>query len=240
VTTTKPSAAEVGEHPSWLPPAERSKRCAWLLGRLERGLWRPSEATIWREDREAAKRAGVFEWEWRNVLMRAWCERTAALPDCPYPVVLLPHCPNQPLIRCDDRWKGRQIEGLCVCPEPDPDAWGNSWHRTHWVSHEGTVLYCHCGPREEPAPGSGFAWINGDGYVCESCARLLVTTHHAWGWDGREVTGAGHVGEGPSWSHPLKCDCRCCYCGGLAKERRGWRLNGHPALALPVAADAVA
>lgn len=228
VPALKPPAADVGEHPSRQAPPQRSERCTWLLDRLERGAWRPADSLVWGEDRAAAKHLGIFEWEWRNVLLRTWCEQQAARPDCPYPVVRLPHCPNQPLIRRDDRWKGRQIEGLCVCPEPDADAWPRYWHRTHWVSHEGTVLYCQCGPREEPGPGSGIAWINDDGYVCEDCAPRLVTGRYTW--DHRKVTEAGHPGDGWSWSHRLKQDCRCCYCGGLAKERCGWRLRGHPPL----------
>ena len=191
---------------------------------------------MWREDRDAAKRFRVHPWEWRNLIAPAWAERAAAEPNCRWPVFRLPHCPDQILLPASERdymsgdgWR-KVIQAFCCCPEPDAETWHSFWHRGHWVSHEGTELYCQCGPRDDP-PGSGNRWVNGDGYVCEDCAPRLITTPYQYGWRPNPQPGTGHVGEGPSWSHPLKCDCRCCYCGGTARERRGWRLSGHPAKA---------
>ncbi len=223
--------------PAWEEPPGRSRPCQRLLSRLQNGAWSPRAATMWREDREAAKSFKVHPWEWRNLICPAWAEQAAAEPGCRWPVIRLPHCPNQILLPTGERdyssgngWR-KVIQAFCCCVEPEPDAWSTYWHRGHWVSFEGTPLYCQCGPRDDP-PGSGNRWINDDGYVCESCARLLITTRWTYGHR-QEVTGAGHPGEGPSWSHQLKQDCRCCYCGGRALERRGWRLRGHPPMAQP-------
>lgn len=221
--------------PGWEEPPARSQRCLDLLARLQAGAWRPTEATMWREDRDAAKRTGVHPWEWRNLISPAWAALAVAKPNCRWPVRRLAHCPDPILLPASERaystgdgWR-KVIQAFCCCPEPDADAWHSYWHRTHWVNYEGTALYCQCGPRDDP-PGSGNRWINDDGYVCEDCARLLITTHWTYGHR-REITEAGHPGEGPSWLHLLKQDCRCCYCGGTALERRGWRLRGHPPMA---------
>lgn len=222
--------------PAWQEPPERSQRCLDLLDRLQAGTWRPHEATMWREDRDAAKRFRIHPWEWQNLICPAWAELAAANPNCRWPVYRLPHCPSQILLPgCERDYSSGSgysnvIQAYCTCPEPDTAAWPHEfYHRVHWVTHDGKSAYCHCGPGEQP-PGSGeYGGTNGDGYVCESCAPLLVTERLTW--DSKWVSGPGHVGDGPSWSHPLKCDCRCCYCGDVAKERRGWRLNGHPATA---------
>lgn len=222
--------------PAWQEPPERSQRCLDLLDRLQAGTWRPHEATMWREDRDAAKRFRIHPWEWQNLICPAWAELAAAKPNCRWPVYRLPHCPSQILLPgCERDYSSGSgysnvIQAYCTCPEPDTTAWPHEfYHRVHWVTHDGKPAYCRCGPTEQP-PGSGeYGGTNGDGYVCESCAPLLITTR--WTWDSKWVSGPGHVGDGPSWSHPLKCDCRCCYCGDVAKERRGWRLNGHPATA---------
>lgn len=223
----------VAETPFWQRPAEQSPACTRLLGRIERGTWRPAESTLWRDPKDAAKRAGVHEWEWRNLILHGYCARLTDGPACPWPVKRLPHCPNQVFEPYLERGGSRYLQGLCVCPEPDTQHWSASFfHRVHWVaehwpSGRAVELYCHCGGREDP-PGSGMRFVNGDGYVCEACAPLLATAQHSR--NGQWSTEVGRVGEGPHWSHPLKCECRCCYCGGVAVERRGWRLTCHPAI----------
>jgi hypothetical protein len=226
------------EVPFWQEPPERSWRCLDLLDKLKRGRYQPAESTVWMADSKGAKRAGVHEWEWRNVILTAWCERAAAKPDCPWPAYRIPHCPNQILMPREERdyssgsGYSNVIQAFCTCPEPDTDTWPHGfYHRVHWIARD-VPMYCHCGPGEF-TPGSGeYGGINRDGYVCESCAPLLITTCWTYGHR-QEITEAGHPGEGVSWSHPLKCDCRCCYCGGTAVERRGWRLNGHPPIDRP-------
>lgn len=219
--------------PFWQQPAERSTACMRLLERIEAGTWRPAESTLWRDPRDAAKRARVHEWEWRNLILHGYCARLADDPACAWPVERLPQCPTQVFEPYQDRDGTRYLQGLCVCPEPDTDLWPARYYaRAHWTVRlwlaDGPVaLYCHCGGPEDP-PGSGIRWVNGDGYVCESCAPLLATAQYPR--EGGARLERGRVGDGPSWSHRLKCDCRCCYCGGVAKAGRGWRLTCHPPL----------
>lgn len=233
----------VAETPFWQRPAEQSPACTRLLDRIERGTWRPAESTLWRDPKDAAQHARVHEWEWRNLILHAYCAQLADHPDRPWPVARLPHCPNVVYEPVEDRHFGTKfLQALCVCREPDTGLWAKGWdQRAHWISrwydssenrHRDVPMYCHCGGPEEP-PGSGMRWINDDGYVCESCARLLVTVPYQYGWRPNPTASPGHVGDGPSWSHPLKCDCRCCYCGGRAEAQRGWRLTCHPAISTP-------
>ncbi len=236
---TKPPPVPGGKY-WWEPPPEHSERCTYWLDRLDRGLWRPTEDTIWRREDDAVKRAGVWAWEWRRLIVPAFCARAAGRPDCPWPVERLPHCPDQYLTATADRYQpsDRWITGVCQCPEPEPGRWHASLRPVHWVTRDGARMYCHCGPREEPY-GSGLVMesISG-GYVCETCAPRLLTKRHEYPYTGRTIREAGRVGEGWEWSHRLKCDCRCCYCGGVAKEGCGWRLdNGHPPTAVVEPAD---
>jgi hypothetical protein len=55
--------------PAWQEPHERSQRCLELLDKLRRGRYQPAESTVWMADSKAAKRAGVHEWEWRNIIL---------------------------------------------------------------------------------------------------------------------------------------------------------------------------
>lgn len=218
----------------WQPPAQRSPTATVLLDRIEAGKWRPAESTIWGEPAKAAARYKIHEWEWRNLVVRAYCARQAADPRCPWPVEELPHCPNRVYAPAADRYSGeRYLQALCACPEPDARNWGASWYRAHWIGRQAGPLYCHCGGPEEP-PGSGIRWVHDTGYVCEACAPLLITSRLRRPHDpGKSlfVRSAGHPGDGSEWSHPLKCDCRCCYCGRTAREGRGWRLTCHPPIA---------
>lgn len=225
------------EAPFWQEPSERSPAAARILELIERGAWKPAESTLWRDPRDAAKRAQVHEWEWRNLILHGHCARLADTPACPWPVQRLPHCPTQVFEPYQDRDGTRYLQGLCVCPEPDAEQWPRGWdRRVHWVArHYDTgehqyvdvPLYCHCGGPEDP-PGSGIRWAGGDGFVCEPCSAQLVTTPYTRSWRSDPRPGTGHIGDGPCWSHRLKCDCRCCYCGDLASAGRGWRLMCHP------------
>lgn len=202
--------------PHWVQPPKQSRRCTNLLEGLADGTWTPSEDEFWHATDKAAKRARLHEWEWNNLIVPAWTRLAAARPDCPWPVIRLPHCPDQVLLPTDDSWKGRRIEGFCLCPEPDAERWSEFFHRVHWIARGGALMYCHCGPGQEP-PGSGlWGGINDSGYVCKTCVPLLPAS--------------GRDSEALS-SHRLRCDCRCCYCGEVAKEWLGLRLYEHPATA---------
>lgn len=233
MTTTEPAAgsgsgpAAAAETPWWQEPPTRTPQAAKILDRIGRRRWNPAESTLWRPYDQAAKRAGVHEWEWRNPIIHGYCAQAAADPNPRWPVLRLPHCPTQVFEPLQQRDGTRGLEGLCLCPEPDTDRWPHPfYHRVHWVAREGVELYCHCGGNEDP-PGSGVrGGINDFGYVCARCAPRLTTRRRTW--NGRESTEAGHVGDGTTWSHPLVCDCRCCYCGAVAERARGWRLTSHP------------
>lgn len=87
---------------------------------------------------------------------------------------------------------------LCGCPGGDEE------RPRHWV-YEGVPFFCRCAPREY----SGLiVWgANPDGFACLSCARGL---------------------PGRSLVRRLVCDVWCCWCGGLARENSGFRIDGHP------------
>lgn len=192
------------------PPAQ-SDRCTWLLEQLAAGKWAPGPELLWPEDANWAvhRVVGVYRWEWHNLLLPAACDRISRDPACEWRTVGLPHCPNPRRIPASDRWAD-YFKEVCLCPPDEP----GRPRRIHWVYWlDQREMYCPCGPKDNDEDGIYWGG-NEDGYACSACASRL----------------------GDHGGRRLVCDCRCCYCGGLARGgavsvfESGYRLSGHPAM----------
>jgi hypothetical protein len=209
---SKPPAVDDPDRYIIDPPPAISDRAQWLHARILSGAWTPRRSLIWAEGNRWSvhQELGVYRWEWGGLLLPAACTRYADSGLAK--VVELPGCPTAQPLPWWSRWEDDVLRAVCMCPD-EPER--RHMARKHWLNWvDRRLLYCQCGPQD--CGVGAYSEGNQDGYVCRDCSRGLPDR---------------------SLSRYLVCDMPCCYCGQVAKGGRtpweaGYRLSGHPALAV--------